>query len=131
MDMRLFAGEHFLKVADLNDGTAQKTIAVVKSGKYDKPNIVFEDGDLLSLNVTNTRCLMRAYGGNSTDWVGKTIELYVGKVEIQDGDIKDAILVRPISPLLKPEQRTKLPPVPAPEAPKRDPGNPFNDPVDL
>jgi hypothetical protein len=131
MDMKQFVGEHFLKVADLNGEPIQKTIAIVKQGKYDKANVVFEDGDVLGLNVTNTRCLLKAYGDNSTDWIGKTIELYVGQIEVRDGDIKDAILVRPISPPLKPEQRTKLPPAPAPEAPKRDPGHPFNDPVDL
>ena len=47
MDMRKFAGEHFLKVADLSNGSIQETIGVIKPGKYDKPNAVFESGNLL------------------------------------------------------------------------------------
>jgi hypothetical protein len=107
MDMKQYAGEHFLKVTDLDDEPIQKTIAVIKTGKWDKPNCVFEDGDVLSLNVTNSRALLKAYGSDSDGWVGKTIELYVGKVEVRDGDIKDAILVRPVSPPLR---RPKSPP---------------------
>jgi hypothetical protein len=128
MDMRKYAGERFLKVADLDGGSIQETIAVIKPGKYDKPNVVFESGNLLGLNVTNTRTLVRAYGSNSTDWIGKAIELYVGEVEVRDGELQDAILVRPLSPVLPPEQRTKLQPQPekAPqlsEQPQRDPSD--------
>ena len=107
MDMRKYSGEHFLKVDDVRDGQLNRVIAAVKLGKYDKPNLVFENGDLLSLNATNTSVLVRAYGPNSVDWHGKEIELFHGEIEYQ-GKQQDAVLVRPISPPLKPSAQTKL-----------------------
>jgi hypothetical protein len=41
--------------------------------------------------------LVRAYGPDSDDWVGKEIELYLGEVEYQK-DFQPAVLVRPVSP---------------------------------
>ena len=82
MDMTQFAGSgRFLKVADLDGGSIQETIAAIGPGKYDKANATFESGAVLSLNVTNTRALIKAYGSNSTDWLGKVVELYIGKIE--------------------------------------------------
>jgi hypothetical protein len=109
MDMRKFTTESFVKLADVRDGPLRQTIAAVKDGKFDKPNLVFESGEALSLNSTNNRILLRAYGPNSDDWAGKEIELYAGNVEFQ-GRPLDAVLVRTISPPLKPSERTKLEP---------------------
>jgi hypothetical protein len=97
MDMRKFAGKSFIKVDDVRNGPLQVKIAVVKQGQYDKPDLVFETGEILGLNATNTKALMRAYGPDSDDWVGKEIELYLGEVEYQ-GEMQPAVLVRPISP---------------------------------
>jgi hypothetical protein len=79
MDMRKFSGEHFIKTADVRDGPLQMQIAVVREGKFDKPDLVFESGDLLSLNATNNQILLRAYGPNSDNWIGKDIELFLGE----------------------------------------------------
>src|SRR6516164_5593500 len=106
MDMRRFSGEHFIKVDDVRDGPIQEKIAVVRQGKYDKPDLVFESGDVLSLNATNNKILMRAYGRNSDDWIGKEVELFHGEIEYQ-GKMQEAVLVRPISPSVKAKQ-TKL-----------------------
>jgi hypothetical protein len=135
MDMRQYAGESFIKVADVKNDPLKEQIAVIKNGKWDRPNLVFESGNLLSLNATNTRTLVRAYGPNGTDWIGKQIELYLGQVETKDG-LADSVLVRPVSPPLKSAEQTKLAPVEAkpeqkkPKAPKYDPDHPFNDPTD-
>ena len=107
MDMCKFSGEHFIKVDDVRDGPLLEMIAAVNLGKYDKPNLVFETGDLLSLNATNNSILVRAYGPNSDDWIGKKIELFHGEVKYQ-GKKQEAVLVRPISPPSKPGARTKL-----------------------
>lgn len=80
MDMRKFSGESFVKVDDVRSKPRQEMIAVVKVGKYDKPDLVFENGDVLSLNATNNKTLVRAYGSNSDDWIGKTIKLYLGQL---------------------------------------------------
>jgi hypothetical protein len=70
---------------------------------------VFESGAALSINATNNRILIRSFGPNSDDWIGKEIELFAGTVEFQ-GRPLDAVLVRPISPPLKPAERTKIEP---------------------
>jgi len=107
MDMRKFSGEHFIKVDDVRDGPIQEKIAVVRQGKYDKPDLVFESGDVLSLNARNNKTLMRAYGRNSDDWIGKEVELFLGKIEYQ-GKMQEAVLVRQISPQVKAKEQTKL-----------------------
>jgi hypothetical protein len=108
IDMRKYSGERFVKLDDVRAGPLHETIAAVKAGKFDKPNLGFVSGAMLSLNATNNMTLLRHYGPNSDDWVNKEIELYAGQVEFQ-GRPLDAVLVRPISPALKPAERTKLP----------------------
>jgi len=107
MDMRKYSGEHFIKVDHVRDGPVQEVIAAIKLGKFGKPDLVFETGDLLSLNATNNSVLVRAYGPNSDDWNGKEIELFHGEIEYQ-GKKQAAVLVRPMSPPLKPSAQTKL-----------------------
>jgi hypothetical protein len=111
MDMQEFSGGGFVKVDDVKEGPIKEQIDAVKLGKWDKPNLVFESGSLLSVNATNNRILMRAYGRNSDDWVGKEIELYLGEIEFQ-GTPREAVLVRPISPPIK---KPKKPPAPKPD----------------
>jgi len=108
MDMRRFSGASFLKVDDVRGGPLREVITNIKLGKYDKPDMYFESGDCLSLNATNNAVLIRAYGPNSDDWIGKEIELFVGEVEFEKRPI-DAVLVKPISPVLKQQERTKPP----------------------
>ena len=78
MDMRKFSSPTFLKVNDVRDGPLQLQIAAVNEGKYEKPDLVFETGETLSLNATNVNTLIRAYGSKSEDWIGKQIELALG-----------------------------------------------------
>ena len=106
MDMRKYSGVNFLKVDDVRASPMRGAIISVKIGKYDKPDMYLDSGDCLSLNVTNTHTLIRAYGPNSDDWIGKELEFYVGEIEFQNKPI-DAVLVRPISPPLTAAERTK------------------------
>jgi hypothetical protein len=106
MDMRKYSGEAFLKVSDVRDGPLQMQIAAIREGRYDKPDAVFETGEALSLNATNRKILVRAYGPDSDDWVGKVIELFLGEIEFQK-QMHEAVLVRPVSPPLKAAERTK------------------------
>jgi hypothetical protein len=105
MDMRKYATDHFVKTDDVRDNPIEDQIAVVKDGKYDKPNIVLESGDVLSLNATNRKMLVRAYGNESDLWIGKTIRLFLGMIEYQGAD-HEAVLVEPISPPIK-KKKTK------------------------
>lgn len=118
MDMRKYGGSRFLKVKDLRDAPKQKRIAAVVEGEYDKANIVFEDGNRLSLNVTNTETLSDIYGFDSEAWIGHVIELYVGKIRYQGKD-QDAVLVRAVS---KPEHYGEQPTEPEKKKPDKPPG---------
>jgi hypothetical protein len=105
MNMREFAGDMYLKVDDLRgSGPKQLTIKDVEQGAYDKPVLRFSDDTLLSINATNAKVLIRAYGEESDDWVSKVVELYIGPTQYQ-GQPKDSILVRPISPAIPINQR--------------------------
>jgi hypothetical protein len=108
MDMRKYSGETFIRVSDVTDGPLQMQIAGVREGKYEKPDLVFETGEAFSVNSTNNRILMRAYGPNSEDWVGKKIELTLGQVEFQ-GKPQNSVIVKPISPPEKAEMNDSIP----------------------
>jgi hypothetical protein len=110
MDMRKYSGPTFLRVDDVRDGPLQLQIAVIKEGKYGKPDVVFETGEMLSLNATNVRTLVRAYGSNSDRWIGKQVELVLGWVKFQ-GEPQEAVIVKPISPPIASADR-----MPAPKA---------------
>ncbi len=97
MNMSKFSGENFVKVNDVRDGSMEGKIAGVREGKYGKPDLILASGDVLSLNVTNNKTLIRAYGSNSDDWVGKEVELFLGKIPFNGVD-NDAVLVKAISP---------------------------------
>jgi hypothetical protein len=54
----------------------------------------------VSVNATNNRTLVREYGYDSDDCVGKTIELMLGEAEYR-GEMQPSIIVRPISPRIE------------------------------
>lgn len=105
MNMREFAGDMYLKVSDLQgSGPKKVTIDAVEEGSFDKPVLRLDDNTLLSINATNAKALIRAYGEESDDWAHKEIELFIGTTSYQ-GQPKDSILVRPISPAIPGNQR--------------------------
>ncbi|WFU37595.1 hypothetical protein QA640_24315 [Bradyrhizobium sp. CB82] len=104
MDMKKYAGGQFIKVDDVRDGPLQMQIAQIRDGKFDKPEAVFATGEVLGLNTTNCRALVRAYGRNSDEWVGKVIELSLGAVDFQ-GKPTDSVIVKPISPPISPAEK--------------------------
>ena len=111
MNMREYAGDFFLKVDDLSgSGPKKVTIDSVADGSFGKPVAKFTDGSLLSINATNAKTLIRAYGEESDDWVDQVVELYIGQTQFK-GQPTDSILVRPVSPDLPISKRT--PPKPA------------------
>jgi|SRR5262249_6693852 len=101
MDMSKYVGGLFLKVEDIKaNGPVRVRIADVREGKFEKPDLTFDDGTRLSVNATNGRALARAYGFESDDWVDKEVELVVGELEYQ-GKAQEAILIKPITPPLE------------------------------
>jgi hypothetical protein len=96
MDMTKYMGSPFLKPEDVEEGPRRVTIAKIEDGKYDKPVVTFDDNSRLSLNVTNSRALGRAYGTDSRDWIGMEVELYLGETEYNK-EPKTSVLIRPLT----------------------------------
>lgn len=105
----------FIKVADLAGGTRREVIADVRPGKYQNPDCEFQSGAVLTLNATNMRTMAAVWGPETDAWTGKEIELCVGKTQYQGQD-RDSVLVKAISP-----------PIPLGERPKPNP-NPNSKP---
>jgi len=116
-DMTRYAGDLFLRVEDIREsGPKQVKIEGIEDGKFDKPVAKFSDGSSLTLNQTNVRTLLRSYGPESSNWITRDIELYIGTTTYQ-GRVQDSILVKPISPPIPPSERKPL----KPAEPKPDP----------
>jgi hypothetical protein len=96
-DLKDYSGEYFIKVDDVREKPLRRRIANVRKGNYDKLELVFDSGEVLSLNATNTRALSRVYGGSSDALIGKVIDLEHGQLRYQGAD-HDAVLVKPITP---------------------------------
>jgi hypothetical protein len=108
MDMRRYSGTPFIKPGDVNAGPLRVVIVGVTEGKYGRPDLEFDDGSKLSVNATNNRTLVIAYGFESDDWINKEIELSLGEVEY-NGEMQETVMVKPISP---PVERKPPPPKP-------------------
>ena len=92
-DMSKYASSAFNKIEDLEDGPKQGAIAKIVEGQYGKPVVTLDDGSKLSLNATNVSTLIRAFGKNDADWIGKRIELFAGELRYNGKD-QAAVLVR-------------------------------------
>jgi hypothetical protein len=98
MEMTQFAGSHYVKLDDVRTKPPPvRTIIGVEMGNYDRPQLRFEDGSLLSLNKTNTRALIKAFGDDSDAWIGHEVELRAGITQYQ-GQTTETILLRPVTP---------------------------------
>src|SRR4051812_49192379 len=110
MDMSKYASSSFIKFDDLAEGPEEKVIAEIGEGKYEKPVVTFTGGTKLSLNGTNVRTLITAFGPNDEDWIGQRIELFAGTVKFNGKDT-DSVLVRALDPL---PAAARTPPKPQP-----------------
>ena len=109
MDMSKYSGLHFIKLNDVLDAAIKQTIAGVEEDeRFGKPVLTFESGEKFSVNSTNNRILLRAYGKHDSDWIGKEIELYAGEIEFQK-KMQPAVIVRPISPAGQAEMSGSIP----------------------
>ena len=126
IDMARYAGDIYLRAEDIREsGPRRGRIEGIADGQFDKPVATFNDATSLTLNQTNVRTLMRVWGANSIDWIGREIELYIGPTTYQ-GQVQDSILVKPISRPIPLSERKALKPVkPAPESDPLDDNIPF------
>jgi hypothetical protein len=101
VSLRKFGPQNrYIKLEDLKDRPPlRERIGLVKveNGKFgERAVLVFEPaGQMLSLNVTSVGNLMRDFGEESDDWVGKLVEVYAGEVETKSGTMH-AVLVKAI-----------------------------------
>jgi hypothetical protein len=100
MDMRKY-GAGFVRPEDVRDGPRQeKIVNVFISEKFKCPVLDFESGDQLSLNMTNTRAMNRAYTTESDNWLEQEVELSLGHYTDYSGQTpeeKETVLLRPVS----------------------------------
>lgn len=89
----------FIKVETVMDagGTIRDVITDVRPGSFDRPDMELQGGGVLGLNNTNSRTLKQAWGPNTDAWIGKEVELYIGKTTYK-GSQQDSVMVRAISP---------------------------------
>ena len=95
---RFGPGSKYLKLEDVHGKPPMRErIGLVKpeKGKFgERLVLTFEpSGKMLSLNKPSVGNLLRDFGEDDSDWVGKLVEVYAGEVETQNGTA-DAILVR-------------------------------------
>jgi hypothetical protein len=95
-DMSQYAGSTFVKVDDVRAKSIVGKIKRVEIGKFDKPLCTLETGEQLSLNATNCRTLLNAFGRDSREWIGGEIELYAGETTFNN-EPRESVLVRPRS----------------------------------
>jgi hypothetical protein len=114
-----FLGKTFLKLGDVKvNGPIRLFTFKATEGQYGKIDLEFDDHTVLSLNVTNTRAMYRAYGDDYGKWGGKEVELVVGEIEFE-GKPTESIILKPISPPIE-----KKPP-----KPRKDSGSDMDDEV--
>ena len=99
MLMTEYGATAFIGLDDVRQGPLRRTIANVELGSFGKPVVAFNNGDRFTLNKTNVRTLIDAFGEDSRDWTGCEIELYAGQINYQ-GQQTDSVLVRPVSPAI-------------------------------
>jgi hypothetical protein len=97
MNVLEWIGGTFLKPEDIGTTPIVLTIVDVAEGKWQKPDLTFNNGSKLSLNKTNARTIARAWGYESDDWIDTQVELSVG-LTTYNGEQQESILLNPITP---------------------------------
>jgi|SRR6516165_4389590 hypothetical protein len=99
MDMRKY-DTGFIKPDQVRDGPRRERIVnIYESETYGRPVLEFESGDQFSLNATNNRTLIKAWGHDSELWLQQELELSLGTYkDWQSEEEKETVVVRAISP---------------------------------
>jgi hypothetical protein len=101
VDLRKY-NSGFMKPDDVRDGPRQETIIHVYVGeKYNRPVLELASGEQFTVNATNNRILIKAYGHDSDQLIGKVVEFSLGYYKDWNTDPpeeKETVVVKPISP---------------------------------
>jgi hypothetical protein len=96
IDLKKYVKGRFYSLAEVFDQPApRERIAAVKDGQYGKPVLVFETGRQAALNQASLGILMREFGDDPNTWIGKWVEPTAGQTKDQNGNLIDALIVRP------------------------------------
>jgi hypothetical protein len=112
MDMSSYASAGVFIKPDHLHGPERVTITGVEQGQF-KPVAVLKDGRKLGLNGTTVGVLIRAFGSESGNWIGKTIEIAPGTTTF-NGATKPTVIVRVVT------QSQQRPSAPSAEGGPRD-----------
>jgi hypothetical protein len=104
MDMTKFVGEDYVRADTVRNKPLVVRILNVKMGQFDRPELIFNNEQIMTVNATNTRILVKAFGADSDGWIGKQIKLKLGKVTYQGNEI-ESVMVEPIDEE-KPRKKT-------------------------
>jgi hypothetical protein len=94
MLMRKYAKTSYYKLDHVRGGPKLEVIKEVKDGKYDKPDLIFESGNILSANKTTVSALIDAFGDDSRSWADSAVEVYQGHTSDPNGNLVDCVLAR-------------------------------------
>jgi hypothetical protein len=98
MDMTRFSGEDYVKTDHVRDGPIRAKIVNVKEeGNFGRPELILDTDQILTVNFSNNRILVEAFGPDSDDWIGQRLKLTLGKVSYK-GELVDSVIIQPISP---------------------------------
>ena len=97
MDMLKFSGEDYIRVENVRKGPVRAKILHVKEGPFERPELVLDNDQMFTVNLTNNRILVEAFGPHSEDWCGRTIKLVLGQVTYK-GVPMDSVVVEPVKP---------------------------------
>jgi hypothetical protein len=68
LNLKNYAGQHFIKPDDVRNHPLRRKIAGIIEGKFKKPDLTFENGDVLSLNGTNVNKLREYTATTARAW---------------------------------------------------------------
>jgi hypothetical protein len=130
-EMKINLTSNYLKSADLQGRSPTVIMDHVKEvdfGEDGTKNVLFFKGKDkgLVLNITNTKAIMEHYGDETDHWQGRSVTLYVAKVQYKDKMV-DAIRIDvPVPAPRKPAaQYTEVNPPPQTVADDMDDEIPF------
>ena len=107
MRVKKFLSSTFMTPSDLEEAGGELVVTILDTEEIelrDGPKLMlnFEDEHPgLVLNQTNIRTLAKRFGGDSDDWGGNTVTLFLIDVEVQ-GEMKKGIRIRPPQRPIKP-----------------------------
>ena len=107
--MRKYAGSSFIRLEDVKARPIRATIVEVTEGDYGRPVLRLDSGQRFTVNATNMRTLIAAFGEDDADLINKRIELFAGFTKYQ-GNEQESVLVKAVSPGKGPapkQERTK------------------------